>query len=542
MTMNLKEKISSKIKIFGGDLLGGFDAAIISLPQVLAFGIATGLGANAGIWGAIILCLIAGVFGTKTPLIYGITGPVAIILSSIMLSINGSVDEIITIMLLAGVIQIIIGLTALPAIVKYVPYPVISGFMNGVGTVIVLLQISSICGLHTKPTPIMNIANVIQHFQDINYQSVLLGLMTLGIIFAIPRKYSKIVPGPIIAIIVCTIISLKYNFNVERISAITFSLPTFSMPVFDFTKCINYLQYALILAIILSVESMLTLLVANSVTKTQIPPKKMLLAQGLGNMVCAMGGTTVGSAATMRSVAALKTGATTRLAAFVTPTVLILLLYKFSDAVGLIPLSVLSGILMKVGYDIIDTKIIKAIKYAPKDDLYVLFLVYVLTVFYNLIFAVGAGITLAALLYAKRIADKAHITQKSIYDKEIMEMERKVEKDFKNRIRIFHINGEFFFGSATQLISKFDEVWGTKYLILNYDSNDTLDISAIFAFEDIILRLKSQHIKLLLVINDKIKNQLKNHGIVSQIGEHHIFEDELSAVEFAKNRLRKKLG
>ena len=206
-----------------------------------------------------------------------------------------------------------------------------------------------------------------------------------------------------------------------------------------------------------------------------------------------------------------------------------------------IPLAVLAGILIKIGYDIIDVKLLKVIKFAPKDDLYVLALVFLLTVFYNLIFAVGAGITLAALLYAKRVADKAHIVQKSVYDKDIMKLEKTLETDYKHKIRVVHISGQFFFGSATQMISKFEEVLGTKYLILNYESDDLLDISAIFALEDIIIRLKSQHIKILLVIkNEKVLNQLADHSIVEQIGEHRVFYDEMDAINHAKESLKKK--
>ena len=267
----------------------------------------------------------------------------------------------------------------------------------------------------------------------------------------------------------------------------------------------------------------------------------MLASQGLGNLFCAITGSLPGTAATMRSVAAINAGATTKFAAIVTPAILLILLSKLSGFVGQIPFTVLAAILIKIGYDIIDTKLLKVIKFAPKDDLYVLFTVFFLTVFYNLIFAVGAGITLAALLYAKRVADKAKIIHKTVYDSDIASLEKEVERDFRHKIRIAHIDGQFFFGSATQLISKFDEMLGTKFLILNYDSEDLLDISAIFALEDIIFRLKSQHIKLLLVIkNNTIFNQLQKHNITSQIGEGKVFFSEIQAIGYAKNLLKKK--
>ena len=203
-----------------------------------------------------------------------------------------------------------------------------------------------------------------------------------------------------------------------------------------------------------------------------------------------------------------------------------------------IPLAVLAGILIKIGYDIIDMKFIKVLKFAPKDDLYILFLVFFLTVFYNLIFAVGAGITLAALLYAKRVADRAKLRHKKVYDTDIMQMERELEKDYKHKIRVVHIEGQFFFGSATQLISHFDDVLGTKYLIINYDGEDTLDISAVFALEDIIVRLKSQHIEPILVSNRTVLEQLESLSIIKQIGTKNVFQDENSAILYAKTKLK----
>ena len=241
----------------------------------------------------------------------------------------------------------------------------------------------------------------------------------------------------------------------------------------------------------------------------------------------------------MRSVAALNAGATTKLCAVINPLLLIILLFKFSGFVAQIPLAVLAAILMKIGYDIIDVKLLKVLKYAPRDDLYVLVLVFLLTVFYNLIFAVGAGITLAALLYAKRVADKAHLVEKTVYDEKTMEIEKTLESDYHHKIRVVHISGQFFFGSATQLISKFEDMLGTKSLIINYESDELLDISAIFALEDIILRLQSQEIDIILVIkNEEVQKQLLNHGILKQIGKEKVFYAELEAIEYAKEQLR----
>lgn len=526
-----------------GDVLGGIVSAIVALPQALAFGVATGMGASAGMWGAVILCLVAGLLGTKLPMISGPTGPVAIVTASIMAAYGYETGAIVTVLLLAAIIQTCISFTSLPSIVKYVPYPVISGFMNGVGTILILMQLNPLVGQKTMSTPIESLKHLIADFSDINTQAVILGCLTLMIVFLIPQKINRFIPSQIIALVLCTFISIKAGFQVDKISDVSISLPHPVLPEINFDILKLALPFALTLAVVCSSESMLTALVADSLTREKSSPKRLLLSQGIGNILCAMTGSMSGSAATMRTVAAINTGASTKFAAVVNPLFLIIVLMTCSEFVKEIPLAVLAGILIKIGYDIVDTKLLKVIKYAPKDDLYVLALVFLLTVFYNLIFAVGAGITLAALLYAKRVADKTSLEVKNIYSKEIFALEEELVHDYKYLIRVVHIDGQFFFGSATQIVSHFDEMLGTKYLILNYESNALLDISAIFALEDIIIRLQTQHIKVMLVIkNEAVLNQLRDLNITSQIGSENIFYDEKSAVTLAKTYIKNKFN
>lgn len=537
------ESFKKFLSTLRGDVLGGIVSAIVALPQALAFGVATGMGASAGMWGAVILCLVAGLLGTKLPMISGPTGPVAIVTASIMAAYGYETGAIVTVLLLAAIIQTCISFTSLPSIVKYVPYPVISGFMNGVGTILILMQLNPLVGQKTMSTPIESLKHLIADFSDINTQAVILGCLTLIIVFLIPQKINRFIPSQIIALVLCTFISIKAGFQVDKISDISISLPHPVLPEINFDILKLALPFALTLAVVCSSESMLTALVADSLTREKSSPKRLLLSQGIGNILCAMTGSMSGSAATMRTVAAINTGASTKFAAVVNPLFLIIVLMTCSEFVKEIPLAVLAGILIKIGYDIVDTKLLKVIKYAPKDDLYVLALVFLLTVFYNLIFAVGAGITLAALLYAKRVADKTSLEVKNIYSKEIFALEEELVHDYKYLIRVVHIDGQFFFGSATQIVSHFDEMLGTKYLILNYESNALLDISAIFALEDIIIRLQTQHIKVILVIkNEAVLNQLRDLNITSQIGSENIFYDEKSAVTLAKTYIKNKFN
>ena len=537
--MSFAENFKIKLKIFSGDVFGGINSAIITLPQALAFGVATGFGAAAGIWGAVILCFIAGMLGPKTPVVSGTTGPVAIVVASMMLAINNDIRSAVTILLCAALLQLIASFTNLPNLVKYMPYPVISGFMNGVGIIIIILQLNPLMGHKAMSSTVTTMLNLHNSILTLNHQALFIGIITLAIVFLTPKSINKILPSQIVALIFCTWISVKTGLHIDRINDVAVGFPAVVAPYFDINHLIKFLPYAFTIAIVFSAESMLTGLVTDSLTKTRHNPKLLLAAQGIGNIFCSITGSLGGSAATMRTVAAINSGATTKFCAVVNPILLIVLLFKFSGFVAQIPLAVLAAILIKIGYDIIDVKLLKVLKYAPKDDLYVLFLVLFLTVFYNLIFAVGAGITLAALLYAKRVADKAKLVHKSVYDEEIMELERVLEDDYKHKIRVVHISGQFFFGSATQLVSKFEDILGTKYLILNYESDDLLDISAIFALEDIILRLQSQEVEIILVIkNENVLKQLQDHKITSQIGEHNLFYKEYDAIDYAKDKLK----
>ncbi len=537
------EEIKKYLNILKGDVQGGVVSAIVAFPQALAFGVATGMGASAGIWGAIILCFFAGIFGSKLPMISGPTGPVAIIIATVYAACSNDTNCIMSIFLMASIIQIIISFTQLPAIVKYIPYHVLSGFMNGVGTILIIMQLTPLLGLKSQSSPFENLKYLFINFNNLNTSALILGFLTLIIVFAIPKRINRIFPAQILALLVCTYISIIFNLQVDRIAQIQINIPSLHFPLLNSDILIKGLPYAMALAVICSSESMMTGLVADSLTKEKTTPKKLLASQGIGNFLCALTGSMIGSAATMRTVAAISSGALTKIAAIVSSFSLILAIVIFSDFMEQIPLTVLSGILIKIGFDIIDMKTLKVIKYAPKDDLYVLLVVFLLTVFYNLIFAIGAGITLAALLYAKRVADTTSIGVKDINDDEINQYEKELAVDFKYLIRVVHINGQFFFGSATQIVSQFEELLGTKYLVLVYESDSLLDVSAIFALEDIIIRLQSQKIKVLLVIKSKIIfKQLKDVKIHSQIGENNVFYKEKEAVEYAKTMLKKKLS
>ena len=531
----LKLKLFSSLK---GDIFGAIIASIIAFPQALAFGVASGMGASAGIWGAIILSLFAGVLGCNLPFVSGPTGPVAIITATVVALCGGNITSIVSVLLLASVFQMIISVTPVPRMIKYVPYPVISGFLTGIGLIIILLQIAPLVGGVAQSSTIKALMSYPSVFAHVNLHALVLGLGTLVILFFTPKVITKFVPAQLLALIVMTGVAYYFGFNVEKISVLSFSLPHLYMPDFSLEMLTKNIPIALTLAFIATSESLLTGIIMDSLTKIKHNSKRLVMAQGFGNLFCAMTGSMMGSAATMRSVAAVKIGGKTRLCVILSALMLGVVLFKLTGFISQIPISVLAAILIKIGYDILDLKVLKVLKFAPKDDLYVLISVLLLTVFYNLIFALGIGIILASLLYAKRIADDTNVKVTHYNHIDYTPYEERVEKESHYQIRILHIDGQFFFGSITQIVSHFDEMLETKYIILNYSSNTELDMSAIFALEDIIVRLEAQKIKLILVIpNEKVYSQVQSLEIVSQIGKESVLMNENEAIEIATKNI-----
>lgn len=525
------------IRNVSGDLIGGFIAATIALPQALAFGTMTGAGALSGLYGAMFLCLFSGLFGINVPLISGPTGPTAIIIASIYAGLGGNVSALWAVLFLASVFQIVLSFTKIPNLVKYVPYPVISGFMNGVGVILIILQIAPLMGVKTFATPILTFKNLSHILSNINTDALVIGLFSLGILIYTPKIIKKYIPSEIFALIFGTLAAWAYKMDVPTIAGLTGSLP--NIVTADFSNIVRISTLAVMVAVICSTESLMTGLVITSLTKKKINNQTLIFAQGIGNSIASLFGGISGAGATMRSVAAIKTGATTKLPTIFCGIIILFAILYGNELVNMVPMATLAAILIRVGYNIIDTKLLKVLHCAPKEDLTVMFLVFFLTIFHDIIFAVGVGITLSAALFAKQLADKTTLNIKDVEDNEIIRLEKRLHDESDYKIRVVHIRGEFFFGSATQIISQFEELLGTKHIILCYDSDRKLDISAIFALEDILIRLKSQGVRVYLVLrNVEILKQINELNIQRQLNDDEIFFEEIDAIQKAKEEFR----
>lgn len=528
---------------FKGDLYGGITAGVVALPLALAFGVVSGAGAAAGIYGAIFVGLLASVFGGTKPQISGPTGPMTVVLASIIITNPGNFKILFASIILTGIFQIIFGLARVGQIIKFVPYPVISGFMSGIGIIIIILQIAPLLGLEAKGSPVATISSLAGNVESFNIKSIIVGVMTLFIMFFTPRKLSTIVPSTLLALISITLFTVIFNFDIKTIGEIPTGLPYLSVPAISFDEFIYILPFAFTLSILGSVDSLLTSLVADSITKTYHNSNKELIGQGIGNIFSGLFGGIAGAGATMRTVVNIKAGGKTPLAGVIHSIFLIIILLGAAPLAANVPMAVLAGILIKVGVDIIDYKFLKIIKHVSKYDLLVMITVFTLTVFGDLIIAVGAGILLSCLLFTYYMIGNCKVDQTEIKIFPQMNVEELVPNLSKCSIKLLSIQGVMFFGSCSRVLAESEKMPETDFLILNCESIQDMDISAMFTFENIISRIQDKKINLLLVLSGaEIYNKLLKFEIIKKIDKDYIFCDKALAIEKAKNLVMQKIG
>jgi sulfate permease, SulP family len=478
-----------------GDFFGGVTAAIIALPLALAFGVASGLGASAGLWGAIILGFIASLFGGTLTQISGPTGPMTVVVASSVVALHSDLRLVASMILLAGVFQIIFGAIKAGKFVQYIPYPVISGFMSGIGIIIIILQLKPLFGFDVDSNVIHTLITLIPKLDEMNIEALLLGASALAIVYLTPQKISRYIPTPLLALVVLTVASLLLDLDVQKIGDIPSGLPSLVMPDFDLKLYSTIISLAFTLAILGSIDTLLTSIVADSITRTKHNPNKELIAQGLGNLCCGITGSVPGAGATMRTVINVKSGGTTRYSGIIHSVVLLLIVLLLAPLASKIPLALLSGILIKVGIDILDYKFLKVWKESPKNDLLVMLSVFFITVFFDLMIAVGVGILLACLLVVYRITKETDISLQDSKD----------YKDFAvpEGTRIIRIEGAFFFGSSTFFESKINTILDTQRIIIDISSVPFVDLTAIFTLKEFIARLKDGGVEISIVAKSK---------------------------------------
>ncbi|MFC3202191.1 SulP family inorganic anion transporter [Alteromonas oceani] len=495
-----------------GDITGGITAGVVALPLALALGVASGVGPMAGMYGAIAVGFFAALFGGTPSQISGPTGPMVVVLAGLFASLSGNVELIFTAVLLAGLFQILFGFLGIGNYIRLVPYPVISGFMSGIGAIIIILQIGRLLG-HEPPGGTLGALGYIPTaLADINFATLALGIGTLVIAYKWPASLGKYVPGALAALIIGTNVSL-FITNVPILGDIPTGLPSLHLPTFESSTLLLVLEAAFILAILGAIDSLLTSLVADNMTRTRHDSSKELIGQGIGNTVAGLIGGIAGAGATMRTVVNIRSGGKERLSGMVHALVLLAVVLGLSPLASAIPHAVLAGILVKVGLDIVDWSYLKRAHSGPRWDFALMLLVLGLTVFVDLITAVGVGVVLAALAYVRQIAQLQIEELKKIPDTLNDPKENALLEKAQGKVSIFSFGGPLSFGAAADLGHHVRE-WvkpGSRVLILDFSRVPTMDVSASMAVETVTSDAKSSGRQLMVCgASDKIKEVLGN--------------------------------
>ncbi len=386
-----------------GDVFGGLTAAVVALPLSLAFGVASGLGAIAGLYGAIAVGFIAAVLGGTNTQISGPTAPLSVAMSVVVASYADTLAEAFTIAMLAGVIQILMGSLRLGSYVAYTPYSVISGFMSGVGAVIILVQTLPFLGTEVAlGGPLESVRSWPDALADTNFSALTLGVLTLLVCVAWPTRLKKFLPPTVAALIIGTLTGALWLTGAPVIGEVPGGLPEVELPELSASALAGALQPAVTIALIASINSLLTAMAADSITRDRHNPDRELVGVGIGNVVAGLIGAVPGAGATSGTVANVRAGGRTRLSPVLCATVLLALVLGLGSYVDSVPHAVLAGILIKVGVDIIDWRFIRRVHRVQREHLVVMVVTLGLSIVSDLVVAVAVGLIIAALASSRQ--------------------------------------------------------------------------------------------------------------------------------------------
>ena len=522
-----------------GDLFGGLTAGVVALPLALAFGEASGAGPIAGLWGAIFVGFFAALLGGTNTQVSGPTGPMVVVFAGVFASLSGDPRLVFAAVVLAGVLQILFGVFRLGQYIRLVPYPVISGFMSGIGCIIIALQLSRLFGHEPEGSgTIPAIAAIPSAVVDPNMAALAIGVLALVIVFAWPKKWGVFVPAPLAALIIGTLASLVLK-GAPVLGEIPTGLPSFVMPALNRETLFVIFEAAVILAVLGAIDSLLTSLVADNMTRTRHNSDRELVGQGIGNTIAGLFGAIPGAGATMRTVVNIRTGGRTRISGMVHALLLLAVVVSLSPLASQIPHAVLAGILVKVGYDIIDLPYLRRAHRGPRWDLLLMALVLGLTVFVDLITAVAVGVVLAALAFVKQMADEQ---LKRFGDEEthiLTDEERALITSAKGRITLFDFGGPLSFGAAADVSHRVRErvAEHSEAIILEFSRVPFLDLSAARAVESIAIDAKEEGRDLFAVgLNDRTMATLSGLGVDRLLPTEQRFDDLLSALRAAATK------
>ena len=529
--------MSYDFKNLKGDISGGLVAGIIALPLALAFGVQSGLGAAAGLYGAIAVGIFAAMFGGTATQASGPTGPMTVVAASIVLfaiesagSLEKGLGIVLMCFLAGGVFQIVLGILGVGRYIRYFPYPVVSGFMSGVGLIIVFLQLWPLMGSSSPKSTIQVFTEIGKPLSQLNWAAVGLGVLTLAVNYTFPLLTKKI-PSVLVALLVGTGVALIFNLDVPVIGDIPSGFPPLMVGTLlsvDPQHFVFIIQSGLTLALLGSIDSLLTSVIADNITKDQHNSRQELIGQGIGNIIAALFGGIPGAGATKGTVVAIKSGAKTRVSGITHGVFQLVALLGLGAFVSYIPLSVLAGLLISVGVAIIDYKGVKHLLSVPKADAAVMILVLVWTVFGNLIHAVAAGVVLASILFMKQASDLAEseTTLTSLDPEPVWDDEADFGSE-QSDVFIKHLYGPLFFGFSSGFRSLAEQLPDdAKVLVVRMERVPYIDQSGLYTLEDTILQLIRDEKRVVLTgLQQQPEDMLRRINLIPDV----VSEDDVFA-------------
>lgn len=526
------------------DFIAGVIVAIIALPLSIALAIASGVSPEKGLYTAIIGGFIISLLGGSRVQIGGPTGAFVVIVFGIVEKFG--IDGLIVSTIMAGFFLIIMGILKFGGMLKFIPYPITTGFTSGIAITIFSTQIKDFLGLTMKSVPSEFIPKWIAYFNNLNtlnLQSLSIGILSLLIIIFWP-KINKKIPGTLIAIVLTTVLVLFFNLNVETIGSrfgnISSSLPTISIPHTSFAMIKELMLPALTIAILGGIESLLSAVVADGMIGGSHRSNMELVAQGIANIFSGLVGGIPATGAIARTAANVKNGGRTPIAGIVHALSLLVILLIFMPFVKLIPMSSLAAILIIVSYNMGEWEAFQRIFKAPKSDAAVFLVTFSLTLFFDLVIAIGIGLLLAALLFMKRMADVTDVRYilDEHEDKDQIELIDSIKTP--EHVSLYEINGPFFFGAADKFVHAIREIGiPTKILILKMANVPAMDATGYHALKMLYDICKKHHTQLIMLnLQEQPINTLEKYGFVEILGRENFCSNVEEAIERANSLLK----
>lgn len=529
-----------------GDVFGGLTAAIVSLPLALAFGIASGAGAEAGIYGALIIGLCASLFGGTATLISEPTGPMTVIMSAVVVNMMAANPEnglamAFTVVMIAGVFQIVFGLLKLGKYITLMPYSVISGFMSGIGLILIIMQLAPFLGQSAPSGGVLGTLGAIPTLlSNINIFEVSLAVGTLAILVFTPKKVTKRIPPQLIALVGISILSvlLFSNTDIQRIGQINISLPSLVFPTFTTEQVTIMLLDGMVLGMLGCIDSMLTSVIADNLTRTEHKSDKELIGQGIGNLASGLFGGLPGAGATMGTVVNIQAGARTALSGLTRVLILAVAVFGAAPLLEVIPLALLAGIAAMVGFNILDWSFIKRSHRVSWQSTVVMYAVMLLTVFVDLIVAVGVGVFVANILIIEKLSKSQEASIKAVSDMDdnvpLSKRENAILNQAGGNILLVYLSGPLIFGVSKALSRKHEQI--EKHNVIVFDLTDVslIDDTISLAIENTIKQaIENQKQVYLVVKTDKTRDKLVRMGMVDLLGEDKVVSFRTDALEKA---------